>query len=91
MAVAFEIIEFRKNIIPIGSKNGINLSFQALEKFDPDTIEVFLSGLFLSKNLDFIIQPDNKTFKIVLEPNDPTRLNVPPLQDESLRINYIAC
>jgi len=91
MAVAFDIIEFRKNIIPIGNKNGINLSFQAPEEFDPNTVEVFLSGLFLNKTLDFTIKPDNKTFIIVLEPNDPTRLNVPPLQDESLRINYIAC
>ena len=74
---------------PIGAKNGVNLTFVSPDEFLPGTLQVYLSGLFLDKILDFTVMPDNKTFKIVLAPNSPTRLNVPPLQNEPLNISYM--
>lgn len=89
MAVASQVITFATNRPPIGMKNGVNLVFEAPEDFDPDTLQIFLSGLFLDLGLDYTIANDNKTFTIVLEPSDPSRLNVAPMQNESFRLNYI--
>lgn len=90
-AVSTPIFLIRKNIIPDGIKNGVNLTFEIPEKADPESIEVFLSGISLDPIMDFIIGIDLKTITIVVEPADPTRLNCPPLQYESLKLNYIAC
>jgi hypothetical protein len=84
-----QVIKFANSIVPVGVKNGVNLEFKAPEKFLPDSLQVFLSCGNLDKGLDFLVEPDGETFLIVLEPSDPTRLNVPPLQYESFRINYI--
>lgn len=84
-----QAIKFFTGIVPTGIKNGVNLEFKAPEKFLPDSLQVFLSSGSLDRDLDFQVKSDGETFLIVLEPSDPTRLNVPPLQYESFRINYI--
>lgn len=87
--VAQQAIFFATGVAPVGSKNGNNLIFEAPDVFDPETLQVFLSGLFLSLGLDYTIENDNKTFTIVIEPNDPDRLNKAPLQNEPFRLNYV--
>ena len=87
--VSQQVIQFAINETPIGNKDGVNLVFQATEEFAEGTLQVFLSGINLDVGDDFEIGNDNKTFTIKLNPNDPTKLNVPPLQFESFRINYV--
>jgi len=87
--VSTQIIRFATNQLPVGIKNGANLVFEAPTEFDPATLQVFLSGLSLIIGNDFIIASDHKTITIVLEPNDPTRLNVAPLQNEPFRLSYV--
>jgi len=88
MAVIQQVVIFKKHILPIGDKDGVNLEFESPERFNPDTLEIFLSGLFLDKNTDFEILPGDQKFRILLEPNEPTRLNCPPLQGEPFTMNY---
>lgn len=90
-ATSVQIINRVVNAAPVGAKDGVNLEFTAPDKFDPKSLEVFLSGINLEPITDFVIQPDNKTFEIVLEPNDGGRLNCPPQKDEPFRINYVQC
>lgn len=87
-ATSTQVIDPAIGVSPIGLRNGVNLIFRAPEKFRPETLQVFLSGLYLTSE-DFKIETDNETFIIVLEPSDPTRLNVPPLQYENFRLNYV--
>ena len=84
-----QVIDFAYGVTPEGSQNGINLTFKAPEKFLPETLQVFLSSLKLTRGRDFDVQSDNETFVIILDPNDPTRLNVPPLQFEKFELNYV--
>lgn len=83
--------EARKtNIVPEGNKNNQNLDFTLPngEKFVSGTLEVYLSHLHLDTD-QFIPYPDNTGFTIVIEPQDRWKLNCPPLQGESLTINYL--
>ena len=89
MAISEQVLLFRKHIQPSGDQDGVNTVFQAPERFDPETIELFLSGNFLRKDIDFEVLPGNRKVKILLDPNDATRLSVPPLQDEPLVMNYL--
>ncbi len=90
-AVANQVIDRKTNVLPIGSKNGVNLSYQTPDKFDPLSLEVFLSGLFLQRDVDYEVQPDNKSFEILVNPAISERLNSPPQQFESFLLNYVTC
>ena len=82
--------ERRVNVIPDGQKNNQNLIFNLPngEKFVSGTLEVYLSHLHLDTD-QFIPHADRTGFTLVLEPNNRWKLNCPPLQDESLTINYL--
>ena len=88
-SVSDQIIIFHSES-PIGDKNGTNLVFTTTYKFDPTSLEVFLSGIKQDRILDFVITGE-KEFTIVLKPNDPTRLNVAPCQGEPFSVKYIRC
>jgi hypothetical protein len=81
----------RRNVIPDGLRNGVNLEYTVPggEKFIPGTLEVFLSGLKLTPLLDFVEKVDGTGFTIILEPENPWRLNIPPQQFEPLTMNYL--
>ena len=87
--VSTQVIDFAFDVTPIGDKNCVNLEFQAPEEFVPETLQIFLSGIHLDRGKDYAVQPDNRTFIILLEPNDPTRLNKAPFGDEKLSMNYV--
>lgn len=80
----------KTNVIPLGEKDNENLIFNLPngEKFVAGTLEVYLSHLHLDSD-QFLPNGDNTGFTIVLEPNNRWKLNCPPLQDESLTINYL--
>ena len=84
-----QVIKFAFDKIPIGEKDGSNLVFEAPEQFITETLQIYLSGLHLDRGIDYFVDVDNKTFTIILMPSDPTRLNVPPLQDEKFSMNYV--
>lgn len=73
---------------PSGLKNNQNLAYQTENEFIPGSLKVYLSGLRLA-NVDFTTGVDNKSFTLILNPNDPDRLNCPPQQDETLIIDYL--
>ena len=89
MPASQQLINRKVNVIPIGNKNGVNLQFTTPDKFDPTSLEVFLSGLFLdSEDINII---DDQTFEIVIQPSNPSKLNCPPQQFEPLKVNYVVC
>ena len=90
MAEAQRLLVFRKGITPTGTRDGVNLEFEVPESFNKETLEVFLSSLYMEPNVDWEYTTGNK-FKIKLSANNPNRLNVPPLQFESFYVNYIVC
>lgn len=82
-----------KHELPAGAKNNLNLDYETQFEFIPGTLEVVLSGISLNGNQadprkDFVVAAGNKGFTILLEPNDPDRLNSPPRQFETLFVNY---
>jgi len=90
-SVSQQVIIRKTNVDPIGSKNGVNLVFEAPDVFDPGSLEVYLSGLFLDRDEDFEVKSDNKTVEIKVDPTNPVRLNCPPQQFEPLKFNYVLC
>jgi len=90
MAEAQRLLVFRKGVTPTGDRDGVNLEFEVPESFNKNTLEVFLSGLYMEPVVDWEYTTGNK-FKINLAINNPDRLNRPPLQHESFYINYIVC
>jgi hypothetical protein len=81
----------KTGIEPIGDKDSLNLVYETPEEFVVGTLEVFLSGDKLDPQ-DFLVTntgPEaNRQFTIVLNPNDPERLNAPPFQNEPLTVSY---
>ena len=76
-------------VTPIGVKNNVNLTYTlpGLDVASPGSLRVILSCLRLSPD-SYILSVDGRTFTIVLDPEDPTKLNCPPQQDEPLKIDY---
>lgn len=72
---------------PLGAKDNVNLTYQTSSPFIPGSLAVYLSGDRI-RNDDFTPGLDNQSFTLILNPYDPTRLNAPPQQDESLVIDY---
>lgn len=81
----------RRNVTPAGLKNGANLEYTIPngEKFISGTLEVFLSCLKLTPGVNFEEYPDGTGFTIILEPENPYMLNVPPQQYEPLTVNFL--
>lgn len=86
-----------KNEVPLGNKDNQNLFYTTNFEFIPDSLEVYLSGTMLNgdqsdPDRDYDIVPtgpnQNKGFELRLDPNKYWRLNAPPLQNESLIVNY---
>ena len=86
-----------KNEIPIGSIDGVNLSFLTMFEFVDGTLEVFLDGLKLNGNqtdaerdFDVIsVGPNtNKGFTLLLDSDRAMRLHEPPCYGESLIVSY---
>lgn len=87
---------WKLNIHPIGLKNNQNLIFILPdgELFKEGRINVYLSCLRLNgdqtdSERDFDYLPDRSGFTLNLDPSKRWRLNCPPLQDESLLVDYI--
>lgn len=80
----------KTNVEPIGEKNNQNLIFTLPngEKYVSGTLEVYLSHLHLDSD-QFVENAEKTGFTIVLDPQDRWKLNCPPLQGESLTINYL--
>lgn len=78
------------NVVPEGQKNNENVIFNLPngEKFVEGTLEIYLSHLHLDSD-QFTPNVDRTGFTIILEPEDKWKLNCPPLQGESLTINYL--
>jgi len=77
-------------IVPEGNKNNNNLIFTlpADAKFVEGTLEIYLSHLHLDED-QFVANATNTGFTIIINPQDRWKLNGPPLQGESLTINYL--
>lgn len=87
---------WKLNVHPLGEKNNQNLIFTLPdgELFKEGKLNVYLSCLRLNGDQsdpkrDFDYFPDRSGFTLRLDPEDRWRLNCPPLQDESLLIDYI--
>jgi hypothetical protein len=81
------------SIRPTGLKNNMNLEFFLPDEYIAGTLEVFLSGNRLNgdqgdPNRDYTEDSTNKRFIIELDPENPDRLNAPPLQGEQFIVNY---
>lgn len=85
------------NEIPAGDLDNQNLLYTTEFEFIPDSLEVYLSGIRLNgdqndpeRDFDIITTGanENKGFQLRIEPNKYWRLNGPPLQNESLIVNY---
>lgn len=81
------------NEIPGGTKNSVNLLFTTAFEFIPGTLEVWLSGLKLNgkqtdpdRDYDEFVTANG--FLLILDPNNPSKLNKAPKQFESLTVNY---
>lgn len=77
-----------RNEVPSGAKNNVNTQYGTAHEFIPGSLEVYLSGDKLLWGVDFVEDPTFDGFEILLDPNDPVRLNAPPQQFEDLTINY---
>ena len=83
--------QVRRDVVPVGLKNNVNLTYTlpGVETAVPNTLEVWLSCIKLQSD-SFVLAPDGRSFTIVLEPNNPWKLNCPPQQNEPLSINYLS-
>lgn len=80
--------------VPSGTKNSINLDYRTANKFQPSTLQVFLSGLCQrtipsDATRDVDIHGDNQGFTFRLQPNAANGLREAPGQNEPLVCNYI--
>ena len=82
--------QIRRDVIPLGVKNNVNLTytFPGVERATPGTLEVWLSCIKLQTD-SYILAPDMRSFTIVLDAENPWKLNCPPQQDEPLFVNYL--
>jgi len=80
----------KTGVIPDGNKDNDNLIYILPngEVFVDGTLEVYLSHLHLDSD-QFVPNATNTGFTIVIDPEDRWKLNCPPLQGESLTINYL--
>jgi hypothetical protein len=83
--------QIRRDVVPVGDKNNVNLTYMlpGTERAAPGTLEVWLSCLKLQSD-SFIVAADGHSFTIVLNPDDPLKLNCPPQQFEPLSVNYLS-
>ena len=81
----------------IGEQNRVNTIYETNYEFIPDTLDVFLSGDKMVRDVDFqevLVDIGGgdwrwKGFEFLLNTNDPGRLNIAPKENESLRVNYL--
>ena len=87
--VWFANTQIRRNVIPIGLKNNVNLVYTLpdVDRASPGTLEVWLSCVKLTPD-SFVLAPDFRSFTVVLDPLDPFKLNCPPQQNEPLFVDY---
>ena len=66
------------------------LTFSTLNKFDPKAIDVKLNGrsLTIGAGNDFTLGVDNKSFTLLIDSNDPTRLKEAPESTEEILVTY---
>ena len=91
---------FVNDELPIGARDGSNLTYQTQYRFQPGSLEVYLSGDKMNANqsdperdLDVTTTGANafKEFTFIIKPNVPEALCDPPCQGESLLVNYRRC
>lgn len=79
----------RVNIIPLGVKNGINLSYMLSEVFISGTLEIYLDGVKLDHGIQYNENISLNGFTIIVDPTDYKGLAKGPRCDESLTANYL--
>ena len=77
------------NEIPLGSLDCQNVTFTTANVFDPETLKIRLDGVTLDP-VQYIIDPGNQSFELVISPSDPKHLNMPPSNEETLRVDYLS-
>ena len=81
---------FKNSQIPVGDKNNVNLTYTlpGTDVAAPGSLKVWLSCLRLQPD-SYVLAADGRSFTIVLDPEDPDKLNCPPQQFEPLSIDYL--
>ena len=77
-----------KNETAGGIINCINLDYITAFEFIGGTLEVKIDGSDLDPNKDFLEGPDNKSFSLIIDPDDVNMASCPPFDDETILINY---
>jgi len=77
------------NIDPIGDRNCNNLIFTTPDKFIPRTLEVFLQGNKLTKDLDYTVNATDDGFTLILNPANRYRLDLAPSPNDDFTVNYV--
>ena len=74
--------------LPGGAIDCNNLSFTTAFEFYPGSLEVYLDGNHMIE-LEVVPGIDNKSFTLVISPDDPRLIGSAPRKSEFIRINYI--
>jgi len=80
----------RVNVVPLGVKNGVNLSYMLPEVFLSGTLEIWLDGVKLDHGIQYNENISLNGFTITVDPADYKGLAKGPRCDESLTANYLA-
>lgn len=80
----------RVNVVPLGVRNGVNLSFMLPEVFLSGTLEIYLDGVKLDHGIQYNENISLNGFTILVNPADYKGLAKGPKCDESLTANYLA-
>jgi hypothetical protein len=80
----------RVNVVPLGVKNGVNLSYMLPEVFLSGTLEIWLDGVKLDHGIQYNENISLNGFTIIVDPADYKGLAKGPRCDESLTANYLA-
>lgn len=75
------------NETPTGDVDCVNTTYQAANEFDPDSLIVKIDGIILCPN-QYLINADNRTFSLVIDPTDVNALHCPLSSSESIKIDY---
>ena len=85
----------RVNVTPDGDINGTNVDYTLPdnEKYIPGTLEVYLGGRKLcgdqaNPDRDYNETVDMRGFKILIDAENPFKLNVPPCEGEGIELSY---